>query len=70
MNIRVAVAASAVCLASASIAQTWFLPGEKLLKVEDYYACPTWHDVDGDGSAELVLGVKRPCYNPSLPLPL
>ena len=64
MRIRIAVAASVACLASASIAQTWFLPGEKLLDTKCLYANPTWHDVDGDGECELVVGVKRPYLKP------
>lgn len=43
-------------------AQTWFVGGRQLLAAKDYYACPTWHDVDGDGASELLLGVKRPYY--------
>ena len=40
-----------------------FLSGEKLLDVPDaLYAAPVWHDVDGDGTNELVVGVKSQVY--------
>ena len=40
-------------------AQTVFLPGEKLLSTGCLYANPTWHDIDGDGVNELIVGIKR-----------
>ena len=53
-------AAGVVLTASA---EPMFLAGEKILDVPDaIYAAPTWHDVDGDGRPELVVGVKRQVY--------
>jgi len=48
-----------VATALSSGAQTRFLAGEKLLSTGCQFANPTWHDVDGDGADELVVGIKR-----------
>ena len=46
-----------------SMATPMFLAGEKLVEIPDgIYAAPTWHDVDGDGEDELVVGVKQQVY--------
>lgn len=69
MNIRSVVSSVGGALLTVGLylpgqAQTWFLDGEKLLETKCIYAAPTWHDVDGDGENELIVGAKRRYLKP------
>lgn len=64
MNAKFLTILLAVGVAIPAMARIQFLAGQKLLSVAPcQYAAPNWHDIDGDGEKELLVGLKRPILN-------